>query len=186
MAPNVGLLSAQEMMRQIINKASQLFYGGGKPTVFGMKMEPLIMLEAGLGVNGSLSPTAGGGMGVIATQGFLDLGNQVARDFAIGHELGHGFGEKILPEMGLGGISGSGTEVIADLTSAHILNQLGISWDRIFSALSSAQGQIFDTTQSGDHPPAVQRIGNIKSMMLYLSQGLSFHDSAKTVLGAIQ
>jgi hypothetical protein len=61
MSPNVRLATAQEMMRQFIHKASQLFYGGGKPTVFGMNIEPRIMIEPGPGINGNLSPTATGG-----------------------------------------------------------------------------------------------------------------------------
>jgi hypothetical protein len=181
MAPNVELASAEEMMRQLIHKASQLFYGGGKPTVFGMNLEPHIMVEPGPGINGNLSPTASG-MGVIATQGFINLPNRIARDFAIGHELGHGFGERILPEIGLQGVAGKPTEVIADLTSAYLLNQLGISWDRLMTALRSAQGQIFDVHQSGDHPPGDQRIAYIGTLMQLIAAGHSFQDASKAIL----
>jgi len=185
MAPDVQLASAQEMMRQLIQKASQLFYGGGKPTVIGMNLEPTIMLEAGAMPNGNLSPTASG-MGIIATRSFIDLPNRIARDFAIGHELGHGFGEKILPEIGLQGVSGKPTEVIADLTSAYLLNQLGIPWDRILAALRSAQGQIFDAVQSGDHPPGNLRIAYVGSLVELMSDNQTFKDAAKAILMSLQ
>ena len=185
MAPNVELASAEEIMRQLIHKASQLFYGGGKPTVFGMNLEPHIMVEAGPGVNGNLSPTASG-MGVMATQGFINLPNRIARDFAIGHELGHGFGEKILPEIGMQGVAGKPTEVVADLTSSYLLNQLGISWDRILAALRSAQGQIFDAAQNGDHPPGNLRIAYIGTMVQLITENQTFQDSAKAILMSLK
>lgn len=183
MAPNVELANAQEMMRQMIHKASQLFYGGGKPKVFGQYALVAQIIEVpGSVPNGNLSPVSDSQMGVEATSGLIRLPNRIARDFSLGHELGHGFGEKITSDIGLAGISGTATEVIADLTSAYLLNQLGVLWDRLLAALRSAKATLFDQAQSGNHPPGDVRIANIGSLMQYLKNGSTFQEAAKSIL----
>jgi Zn-dependent protease with chaperone function len=183
MSPGVNEMNAREIMRQFIHQASQLFYGGDKPTVFGMQIVPEIVPDPSNVPNGNLSP-AGAGMGIAASAPLMNLNNKVARDFAIGHELGHGFTEQVLRLINMQ-ITGAQDEVIADLTSAYLLNQMGISWNNLLTSLGSASGQIFDNAWSGHHPPAAIRIGYIRQLVQSLNTH-SFEDAFKDVLGQVQ
>lgn len=176
---------AEQTAKSIIDKAKELFYDGGTPTVFGMNLVPSIKVVAGQTPNGNLAPAGSGGMGMEVSQGLLNIPDTVAIKFAIGHELGHGFSETILTKIGLKGVSGSATEVIADLAAAFILTKIGHTWPAVLASVQNWQtAGIFDANRSGDHPPGAERVTYINSLFSLMSAqafSRSFEAAAKLV-----
>jgi Zn-dependent protease with chaperone function len=148
---------AEAVAQQIITSASKLFYNGKDPTVFGEKLVAKVVIEKGATPNASLTPVDGG-YGVAVSQGLLDIKDDVAIKFVIAHELGHAFSETILTSIGMHGIGGEATEVIADLAAVHVLVEIGNSWTAVLASIAEWQTlDIFDAAKSGDHPAGAKR-----------------------------
>lgn len=151
--------------QQFITLARKRFYGGKDPTVFGGKLVAEVVVDhAGTIPNGNLAPVANG-WGLELSQGLLDLDDDLAIRFVIGHELGHAFSETILASIDLHGISGEATEVIADLAAAHMLVALGDSWGAVLKTVDKWKSLgIFDEDKSGDHPAGERRVHYIHEL----------------------
>jgi hypothetical protein len=184
---------AEEALKQLIDKISTLFYDGKPFTIFGgtCPVVSQITVEAGDIPNGNLAPMEQPSYdpynptpyGLAVTQGVLNIDNNTALKFVLGHELGHGFSEVLLTKIGLRGVSGFLTEVVADLGSAYLLSQTGSTWDDILDAVDKwSKYQIFDPNQSGDHPPGDKRAEYVHTLKtLIADNGQSFEDAVKGI-----
>ncbi len=110
----------------------------------------------------------------------------MAIKFALAHELGHGTSEHVLSKVGLTGASGEATEVIADLSAAYTLVQLGIRWDTVIDSISQwRKSQIFDTHKEGDHPPGDDRVKYVKQLRALIDKKVAFNDAARQICQAL-
>src|SRR5262245_46666347 len=88
----------------------------GRPfTIFGgdYTMVPVILLEESRSTNpnANLTPVDDSHLGLQVNNAMLEMSDTTGQLFAIAHELGHGFGQKLLSDVGCEGISGVATEV---------------------------------------------------------------------------
>lgn len=175
---------AQNVADAIIGQARALFYNGEGPTVFGMVLVPTTRWVNSVIPNGNLTPleTDPPLMGMELSTGLLAIPNPAAVKFAIGHELGHAFSETILAKIGLRGVGGYATEVIADLASAYILMQIGIDTAAIQIAVNQGVAYgIFDVASSGDHPAGKDRARHVEELFQKMASGKSFEDAARQI-----
>jgi hypothetical protein len=172
-----------------IDAASELFYGGERPTVFDQyALIPQVVVKPGTIPNGNLRPFGTGHMGVEISSGLLWLKEKLARDFALGHEMGHGISARVLANIGMTGASGTKTEVVADLLSAYVWYRLGVNWTRLLGAITRAQDQIFDKCQNGDHPAGKNRICYIGTMFLKVGKSTDinvFYQACREILQSL-
>jgi hypothetical protein len=161
---------ASAAVAALLDASAELFYDGERPTVFGEAMVPIVIEVPGAQPNGNLAP-ATGGYGIEASQGLLGLDDEVAIKFALAHEAGHGMSERILADIGLHGISGPATEVIADLASAYLLTRVGHSWPEVLTSVRAwRQTGIFDEHASGDHPAGADRVRHVETLAHTMAQ----------------
>lgn len=174
---------ASAFAKSALDKLSTLFYGGDTPYACDLPMVPVVKAERGATPNGNLTPTDdGSGLGMVVSDGLLNITDDVTIKFALVHELGHGTSEHILKHVGLEGVGGEATEVIADLSAAYILAELGTRWDTIIASISQwRKTKIFDEHKDGDHPPGDERVAYVKKLQELLGKGASFHDAAKQI-----
>lgn len=180
---SMNATQASAFAKTALNKLSTLFYAGDTPYACGLPMVPVVKTEPGAIPNGNLTPTDDeSGLGMVVSEGLLNITDDVTIKFALVHELGHGTSEHILKHVGLEGIAGEATEVIADLSAAYVLVQLGTPWDTVIASISQwRKTQIFDDHKDGDHPPGDERVVHVKKLQALLAKGLTFHDAAKQI-----
>lgn len=173
---------AENRLRPMIRTVGDLFYGGGDFTIFGTYvMAPRLIVTGGITPNGNLTPIPGNRMGISVTRGLLNLPDTAAL-FALCHELGHGFSEAALETIGMKGVGGCVTEVIADLGAAYLLSQSGVTWAAITDvAVRGVTLGIFDAGWSGDHPPGRMRADCVQSLATLMQDGDEFGLAAKAV-----
>lgn len=161
-----------------LSKISELFYAGATPTAFDMPMVGKVITEEGEQPNGNLTPIDEE-IGLVVSKGLLALHDDLTIKFALGHELGHGTSLHILSQVGLEGISGQATEVIADLSAAYILVQLGSTWDAVIGSISTWRDtDIFDAHASGHHPPGDERVAHVRALQGLIGKKVAFKDAA--------
>lgn len=179
---------AEAALGGLIDAASRLFYDGGPFTVFGAyRVVPRVSLEPGAIPNGNLIPLNEREMGLSVSRGMLAIEDDTALRFALGHELGHGFSEALLTRVGLPGIGGSPTEVIADLGSAYLLSRTGSTWDEIVTAVRGwRRSGIFDENASGDHPGGADRASYVQTLRTLILEGHTFEDAAKAICMSLE
>jgi hypothetical protein len=178
---------AENRLRPMIKTVGDLFYGGGDFKIFGTYvMAPRLEVTGGVTPNGNLTPIPGNRMGISVTRGLLALPDTAAM-FALCHELGHGFSEAALETLGMKGMGGCVTEVIADLGAAYLLSQSGVSWASITdTAVRGVALGIFDAGWSGDHPPGRMRADCVQSLAELMQGGVDFTTAAKAVCLSMQ
>lgn len=169
---------ASEFATTALAKISKLFYAGATPTTCDMPMVGKVISEKGAVPNGNLTPVDDG-MGLVVSEGLLALKDTITIKFAIGHELGHGTSLHILGDVGLAGISGQATEVIADLSAAYILVELGHTWTEVLASIGNWRTTgIFDPHVSGHHPPGDERVAHVKKLKDLIEQKVAFKAAA--------
>jgi hypothetical protein len=173
---------AKQALESMIRKVSELFYNGKPFKIFGDAYEivPELKVEEDHTPNGNLAALGERTMGVQVTRGLLNLPDNAVK-FALGHELGHGFSEAALNFIGMHGVSGCVTEVIADLGSAYLLSRLNVEWEDIEKTAAAGVGNIFDRNWSGDHPPGEMRKHCVVSLAVLMKEGASFQEAAKAI-----
>jgi hypothetical protein len=105
---------------------------------------------------------------VCCNANLLALANVNTIKFGLAHELGHAFSEPLLKKIGMPGLDGPRTEVIADLGAAYLLTLAGVSWEDVIAGAEGwnipANKGIFTVGWSGDHPPGAARIKYVKAL----------------------
>lgn len=180
---SMNTTQASAFVKSALAKLSALFYANDTPYACGLPMVPFVKTEKGAIPNGNLTPTDDEtGLGMVVSEGLLAITDDVTIKFALVHELGHGTSEHILKQVGLEGIAGEATEVIADLSAAYVLVQLGTSWDVVIASISQwAKTQIFDAHKDGDHPPGDARVGYVKKLRELIDKRVSFSEAASQI-----
>jgi hypothetical protein len=174
---------ANTFTRSALERISALFYAGDIPYACGLPMVAVVMTERGATPNGNLTPTDDGtGLGLVLSDGLLAIKDDITIKFAIAHELGHGTSEHILTRIGLGGIAGEATEVIADISSAYLLVELGTSWDALIGSIRQWRTtNIFDDHKSGDHPAGDARVAHVEKFRALIDRKVGFNDAARQI-----
>ncbi|MGZ5790353.1 MAG: M48 family metalloprotease [Burkholderiaceae bacterium] len=171
-------VQAEDVLRDFLPRVRRLFYNGGTFEMAGMPVVARITIEPEQYVD-AVPAIVGDGIGVGVTQPLLDVGNDNAIKFALAHELGHGFSERVLRNCNLQGVSGPVTEVIADLGAAYLLANSGVSWQYILDTVDDWQTSgIFTANKNGDHPPGAQRATYVHSLFSLLQSGHDFNEAA--------
>src|ERR1700756_3611279 len=107
-------VQAERALARMINIIGTLFYQGLPPTAFGSVILPKITAITHEGVpNANLGGIGDTSYGVEVTKELLDIRDNTTIEFGLAHELGHAFSEEVLSQVGLAGVSGEATEVIA-------------------------------------------------------------------------
>lgn len=183
---SIQLQEVKGQLEVFIDAVGHLFYGGEHPTVFDQyALVPQVVVTPGAIPNGNLRPFGEGHMGVEISSGLLWLKEKLARDFALGHEMGHGISARVLANIAMTGASGTKTEVVADLLSAYVWYRSGVNWTRLVGAITRAQDQIFDKCQNGDHPAGKNRISYIGTLFLKVGNSTDinvFYQACREIL----
>jgi len=184
---SMNAAQASAFAKEALALISSQFYANDTPYACGLPMVPVVKTEPGSVPNGNLTPTDDEqGLGMVVSEGLLAIGDNVAIKFALAHELGHGTSEHVLSKVGLTGASGEATEVIADLSAAYLLIQLGIGWDTMIDSISRWRtSQIFDTHKDGDHPPGDDRVNYVKQLRALIDKKVAFSDAARQICAAL-
>lgn len=133
--------------------------------------------------NANLTPLDENSMGVMVNKALLSLNDDTAILFALAHELGHGFSAAILDRIKCSEISGTATEVVADLGALKLLNDLGLPLFGINYSISNwRKTQIFDLHASGDHPSGSERYRLIAMAIRGLATGINFLDVVNYII----
>lgn len=172
------------------------FYNGGAFTAIGgLPVTGAVRLDNGIG-NAVPNSTLGTHEHNSVTDVVIDVNSRLlqlgdnAIKFALAHELGHAFSEKLAADLGYDHkrpLDGPRTEIIADLGAAYLLKQAGVSWDDICNVANNGVATgIFNAGWSGDHPPGAKRAECVKSLAELMKAGHSFKDALKGLLLSLE
>lgn len=172
------------------------FYNGGAFTAIGgLPVTGAVRLDNGIG-NAAPNSTLGTYEHNNVTDVVIDVNSRLlqlgdnAIKFALAHELGHAFSEKLAADLGYDHkrpLDGPRTEIIADLGAAYLLKQAGVSWDDICNVANNGVATgIFNAGWSGDHPPGAKRAECVKSLAELMKAGHSFKDALKGLLLSLE
>jgi hypothetical protein len=172
------------------------FYNGGAFTAIGgLPVTGAVRLDNGIG-NAVPNSTLGTHEHNSVTDVVIDVNSRLlqlgdnAVKFALAHELGHAFSEKLAADLGYDHkrpLDGPRTEIIADLGAAYLLKQAGVSWDDICNVANNGVATgIFNAGWSGDHPPGAKRAECVKSLAELMKAGHSFKDALKGLLLSLE
>lgn len=133
--------------------------------------------------NANLEPVSDTEFGVMVNQSLLEIEDDIAILFALGHELGHGFSAALLAQIDCSQVGGSATEVIADLGAVRLLQAKGLSLAAIDKSISQWEfSNIFSPEASGDHPAGADRYRYVSMTIEHLKQGRKFIDVVNHII----
>lgn len=190
-------LSARQKAERALAKTHGAIVKGfynGDPRAFnidGIPVKPTLRVEKGSTPNGNVTGFENEEgtefwFGVVVSEGLLTR-DLVSQMFALAHELGHSVGVDVLPRIGLAGISGQRTEVVADLIAAYAVNLAGLSWDKILACVSGGvKSGIFDKEKSGHHPPGKDRARYVRQFRQELGSGKNIDAALAAVLEIVR
>lgn len=172
------------------------FYSGGTFTAIGgLPVSGSVRLDSGLD-NSVPNSTLGTEDQNNSINVVIDVNSRLlqlddnAIKFALAHELGHAFSEKVAADIGYDHsrpLVGARTEIIADLGAAYLLKQIGLSWDDICSVAEDGVATgIFNHGWSGDPPPGAKRAECVNSLAELMKAGHNFKDASKALMDSLQ